>query len=244
VLDPALSIHETREMHHDEFKAAFLDALREAELRAVPPFPSQELLDLRSTDRLVTIYIASGSDIGKPFHIGGEVSWRWDALQVARTATTEEDLLAELFGTHSAGKLKTDRPGLRVDLKLHASLPYDKAIPMPSSAKWAKWSREAIGRLEKVERLVSEKTTKRTPEGRHAILAWQGDPKLKVTCAASGELRLDSITAHGFQIIELPRIWDDPDRKADPHPGKQLSAMFKRMRAALFAWGEVMDHLT
>jgi hypothetical protein len=75
------------------------------------------------------------------------------------------------------------------------------------------------------------------------ILAWQGEPTLKVTCDEDGGLRLASISLSAFQMIELPRIWDDPDREPDPNPASQLSAMFARVKAALHAWGEVMDHL-
>ena len=99
------------------------------------------------------------------------------------------------------------------------------------------------GRLENVERLVTEDVTRETPDGLHAILAWQGDPELKVICSPAGELRLESISVHAFQGIDLPRRWDDTDREVDEHPHKQLSAMFQRVRAALYAWGEVMDHL-
>jgi hypothetical protein len=42
----------------------------------------------------------------------------------------------------------------------------------------------------------------------------------------------------------LPCKWDDPDRESDDDPHEQLTAIFKRVKAALYAWGEVMDHLT
>jgi hypothetical protein len=231
-------------MNYDEFKAAFLGALTESGLPAVGMVPAAEILDLRSTDRTVTVYVEPiGREIGEPFHVSGAISWRWDALITARTATREEDVLAELLGREDADAVETERPWLRIDIKLRAGLEFGKSIPMPPPSTWAKWSREAIGRLENIERLVSEDVTRETPEGRHAILAWQGDPEIKVTCSPVGGLRLEAISLSAFQVIELPRQWDDPEREPDDDPREQLVAMFRRVKAALYAWGEVMDHL-
>jgi hypothetical protein len=184
-----------------------------------------------------------GREVGKPFHVSGAIFWSWDALQTARTATTEDDLLAELLGREDARKIATERPWLRVDIELRAGLEYGKAIPMPSALKWTRWSREAIGRLENVEPLVTGDVFREAPSGFHAILAWQGEPELKVICTPAGELRLADISIRAFQGIDLPRRWGDTEGPADDDPHEQLSAMFNRVRAALYAWGEVMDHL-
>lgn len=37
--------------------------------------------------------------------------------------------------------------------------------------------------------------------------------------------------------------WDDPEREPDDHRAEQLAAMFERVRAALHARTEVLDHL-
>jgi len=89
---------------------------------------------------------------------------------------------------------------------------------------------------------VPEETTRETKEGVE-ILAWQGEPVARVAIAPGGELKLESVKVSAFQLIELPRIWDDPDRKADEHPHHQLDALFKRVRAAMHAWREGIDHL-
>jgi hypothetical protein len=231
-------------MDYNEFRAAFLEALRESHLPTIGGVPSKETLDLRTTDRTLAVYLESfARDVGKPFHVSAEVSWRWNALQAARTATTEDDFLTELFGRDDSGEMKTEQPWLRIDLKLRAGLEWGRSIPMPSAARWAKWSREAIGRLESVEPLVAEEAVRETSSGGHAVLAWQGEPELKVICTPAGELCLASISVSAFQGIDLPRHWDDSERNVDEHPAEQLAAMFHRIRAALYAWGEVMDHL-
>jgi hypothetical protein len=240
-LDAAGVKREKVDVNYDEFKRTFLDALHDSGLPTIGPPPNEETLNLQSTDRMLTVYVEPiDRDIGRPFHVSGAVSFRWSALQAARTGTSEEDLVAQLLG-EDARDDETERPWLRVDIKLRAGLEWGKGIPMPSPATWAKWSREALGRLEKIEPLVSDDFVRETDAGFHAILAWQGDPEVKATCNALGELRLEAISVSAFQGIDLPRKWSDSEREPDEHPHEQLRAMFKRLRAALHAWGEVMD---
>ena len=80
---------------------------------------------------------------------------------------------------------------------------------------WAKWSREALARLEKIEPRISEDAVRETPKGR---LAWQGDPEARITRNPLGELRLESLTVRAFQGIDLPRTWDVPERESDEAP--------------------------
>jgi hypothetical protein len=184
-----------------------------------------------------------GRQDNPPFRISAAFEYRWDALQSARTATTEEDLLGGVLGRDDARKVRTDPPWLRVDVTLRASLPYGNGIPMPSPTAWSKWAREAIGRLERIEPVVPAEVTREGRGGRIAILAWQGEPQARVMIAPDGTLRLEEIKLRSWQAIELPRKWDDPSRPPDNPPDQQLVAMFARVKAALNAWMEVMDHL-
>ena len=52
-----------------------------------------------------------------------------------------------MLGREGAQNVMTDQPWLRVDIELRAGLEYGKAIPMPSAAKWTRWSREAMAVL-------------------------------------------------------------------------------------------------
>lgn len=242
-LDTPDASTETTAVNYDEFKSVFMSALRESGLPMIGLTP-EEVLGLRSADRTFTLGVEPiDREIGRPFHIAATISFRWDAIQTARTLSCEEDLLVELLGREDAQDIETARPSLRVDVKLRASLAWGKGMPMPAPATWAKWSREALGRLETIEPLISEDVMRESPDGYHAILGWQGDPEMKVTCNALGELRLEAISVSAFQMIDLPRKWDDPEREPDDDPHEQLRAMFARVRAALHAWGEVMDHL-
>ena len=231
---------------YDEFKHAWILARQESGLPLLSAYEGDETLDPRSLSRTFETFVEPlGGQEAEPFHVAAALSWRWDALATARTVTTEEDMLTEVLGRERVWghKPRTERSPLRVDVSLRASLPYGKAIPMPSSPTWAKWAREAHGRLERIEPLVPEKTTREGRDGRLEILAWQGDPVAKVICGVDGDLKLESVEIAAGQVIELPRRWDDTDRKPDEHPAVQLHELFARVRAALHAWMQAADHL-
>jgi len=101
---------DTDVVDYAEFRAAFLDALRASGLPIGGATHGDDVLDLRSSDRTFTVHVAPiGHELGAPFHVSGATSWRWDALQAARTATTEEDLLVELLGREDGTSRRGDR---------------------------------------------------------------------------------------------------------------------------------------
>lgn len=242
-VDVALGQFDHARVNYDAFKQCFLHALKESGLPTMGPPPHVETLDLRNTDRTVKVYvepIGAHDDRRRvgPFHVSGTISWRWHALHTARTATREEDVLREMLG-EGGMEAKTERPWLRIDVKLRAGPDLSKPLPMPSPQTWGKWAKEAVMRLESVERLVSEDVM----EEDGSILAWLGDPEIAATCDASGVLRLKDVTIAGFEILNVPRQWHDPDREPDADPHDRLVLLCKRVKAALYAWGEVTDHL-
>jgi hypothetical protein len=207
-------------------------------------YEGTETLNLRHLDRRFESFVEPvGGQQAEPFHVAASLAWRWDALFTARTNSTEEDMLTQIIGRDINRKARTTRSAMRVEVTLSANLPYGKAIPMPAPAAWAKWAREVHGRLESIEPLVPEKTTRERKDGRLEILAWQTDPVAKVICAPDGALKLDRVEIDAGQILELPRRWDDTDRRQDVHPAGQLHDMFGRVRAALQAWMQSVDHL-
>jgi hypothetical protein len=118
-------------VNYDEFKTAFLQALQESGLPTIGGRPAEEILDLSTTDRTVKVYVEPVRRASRrPFHVSGVVSWRWDALQTARTTTTEEDLLTEFLGRAAAEGGATERPWLRVDLEFRAGL---ESSPPPAT---------------------------------------------------------------------------------------------------------------
>jgi hypothetical protein len=229
-------------MDYDEFKAEFLGALLES---GVPTFSApSESLDLKSLTRTLRVYVRPfRPEHAGPMRASGTIWWSWDALHAARTTTSEQEVLHQLLGTDDSSDTPTDRPYLRIDLELHAKFDWGKEIAMPPPATWARWAREVVGRLEEVERLISEETSVTLPNGRLGVLGWQGKPMLSVSCDETGNQHLEGVSVSAFQIIEVPRHSDNSDWVPDPHPAPRLRELFARVRRALQAWDEAMDHL-
>ena len=131
-------------MIYEQFKKVWIRALQESRLPVISVDLVEESLDLRSMRRRCRSVVES---VGRrdnpsphivPFHTAASFEYAWDALQSARTASTEEDLLSKLLGWDAVAEVQTERPWLRVDVTLHASLSYGKALPMPSPAAWSK----------------------------------------------------------------------------------------------------------
>jgi hypothetical protein len=229
---------------HDEFRDVFLAALRDSNLPVIGLWPARESLDLRTMDRTVTTYVEPvDREVGRPFHVSGEISWRWDSLHVARSATTEDDLLTELLGREEAEAIDTAPSYLRIDVELRAHAEEGTSLPLPAPASFARWYRETVVRLESVGPLVPRERTRAGRGGRLEILAWQADPAIRVVCDPAGALRLVGVSVAAFQLVRVPRRWDDPDRDPDEPPHAQLAAMLRRLKAALHAFGEALDHL-
>ena len=238
---PAQSSGTIRLMRYDDFKLAFASALDRSGLRAWTAPTAR--LDLRNLDREYEVCVGPlGGQDAEPFYVTAVLSWSWDALHEARTTTTEEDMLTTLFGRDDVDVLKTEQPWLRVDVKLVATLPWGKPVPMPPQTVLKAWMHEVVGRLESTEPLLPDEVVEETEDGNLAILAWQGTPELRATCAPDGALKLERVELAAWQSINLPRIWDHPERE-DDGPDEQLDAFFARVRRALHVWMETLDHL-
>ena len=228
-------------MRYDDFKFAFSNALAGSGLRTWTG--PTERLDLGNLDRRFKAFVEPiGGQDAEPFNVTAALSWRWDALKEARTTTTEEDMLTTLFGRDDADAFKTEQPWLRVDVTLVATLPWGKPLKMPPQSVLMAWMHEVVGRLEGTEPLLPDEVVEETDDGNLAILAWQGTPEVRATCAADGVLLLERVELAAWQSINLPRISDDPERR-DRGPEEQLAAFFARVRRALHVWMETLDHL-
>ncbi len=229
-------------MTYEEFRDAWQVALRESGL---PIFGVgfDETLDLRSLSREYEVRIEPiGGQDAEPFTVTAKLSWKWDALATARTRTSEEDLLRDLLADED-GDSETSRPWLRVDVELVATLPWGKPMSLPGAPVLARWFEEVTERLDRIEPLVPDEVVREERDGRLAILAWQGTPEASCSCHPDGTLKLESIDVSAWQAIELPRRWADSEREPDPHPHEQLTQMFARVKAALYAWMQATDHL-
>ncbi len=231
-------------MRYEEFNQAWVQALRESMFPIIGMDPIEESVGLRSMERSVKSFVEPfGGQHGAPFHVTAALEYRWDALQTARTATTEEGMLDELLGRETR-RARTAHPWLRVDVTLRASTLWGKELALPPPHAWQRWARETLGRLESIEPILPSETVREGRNGLPEFLAWQSEPELQVLCSPAGELKLRGVEVATWQAIELPRKWDDPDRRPDKRPDGQLAAMFKRLRSAMNAWMEALDHLS
>ena len=183
-------------MNYEEFKRAWLAALRESQLHVFGVEPLRELLDLGSTDRIVKTLVEPFGRY-EPFTVTAKLGWRWDALQSARTATSEEDMLVELFGRETSSRPRTRRPWLRVDIHLQASLTVGKPMPLPTKAVWAAWTHDVMQTLESKTPLIPAENVRET-RGNLEILGWQGEPEAEVVCERDGEIKLHALTVHAW----------------------------------------------
>ncbi len=227
-------------MRYDEFLRSWRSALAASELPT--GLSEHERIELDGMGRTYEVIVEPfGGQRTEPFFVTATLSFNWGALQEARGRTCEEDVMRDLIDSEVA--LPSEPRRLRIDIALHATLSVGRAEPIPSRERLARWTHETTARLESVERLLPAEEASEDERGRLAILAWKGDPKVSASCGADGALRLERVDLAAWQAIGLPRVWDHPDREEDPRPDDELARMFKRVKAALYAWMEALDHL-
>jgi hypothetical protein len=225
-------------MNYSTFRNLWHEALSEAGLLFFPPWPS-ERIDLRDMSRSYKISIPMPDmDRVRPFHIVVTLSWRWDPLQSARTATTEEDLLVELLG-QDGYYLVTERPWLRVDVTLSATLPLDAPLPMPQASTWQRWAKDVTRRM---ATLLPDELPGVDEANGEVLLFWRGDPVARLKCHPDGQLYLTGVELSAWQGIELLRQWDNPGRPHDDDTDLQLASFCEWLRASLQIWEDSLQH--
>jgi hypothetical protein len=227
---------------YETFRQLWVEALRQCRLPTVGRYGT-ETLDTRNLDRSYKVYVEPlGGQDAPPFHVTAELLWDWHATNTVRGSRTDSDLLSEMLGRDQVEDLAPEKPYLRVDIKLRASAPFDKPLPMPAKAAWAKWVEETMARLDRIEPLLPDEVVRENRMGMTEVLGWQGSPTAKVVCEPGGELSLEGVEVAAMQIIELPRLIDNPD-EGDEGPEVELGELFGRVRASLMAWMQALDHL-
>jgi hypothetical protein len=224
-------------MDYQEFADLLLEALRQARFPGIHLLCPIETIDTRSMDRTYRSYLRwPETPETRMFNVTAEVSWVWDTVLSARFATTEEDMLMQIFGDFGIHE-DTEPPWLRIDMSLHASISLDKSYPMPLLANWQHWVEKVSLELESFLPGDNEN------EGKNqAINAWHGIPEAVITFSPQGDTFLQKVSLRSCQGITLPRQWDDPD-KADPYPDEQLYQFATRLQQVLEIWQERLELL-
>jgi hypothetical protein len=228
----ASALTQETDMHYDEFRAAWDEALHRGKVLSFHDRP-EETMDVATMSRTYSVRVgmSSGLLMPGPFTSSMLLGWEWDALMTARFSTTEEDLLRELLGSRK--RITTERPWLRVDVEFAGMLPYGHPIRVPSADVWQGWVRETMN---VVDPLLPAPRAKKSSEGLPVVEGWLGEPEAEMKIEPSGDLRLLGVKLKAWQAINPPRQWDDPRRRPDASPQEQLESFAKRLHNALNAW--------
>lgn len=218
-------------MRYDEFRDRWQAALRAAGVLSYQDRP-QETIDVSTTERRWRFHMLPRTV--EPFNVSASISFHWDPFQSARSYTREEDLLTELFGRRT--KWSTQRRLVRVDIKLHATLPYGSTTPLPAPDVWLPW----IASME--ERLSAALVPQ--PKRKNTDIRWRGDLELEGETSLHGEFALHGMSVPAYEMIVIPRIWDDPRRRGrEASAARPIDALAARFRGALDAWTESVAEL-
>jgi hypothetical protein len=230
-------------MNYDLFRTLWHEALETANLVNLP-FQPVETVELDGMSRTHEIAVAlSGAQPASPFYVTATLSWRWDAALSARSATTEEDLLVDILG-QDGYYLVTERPWLRVDVTLNATVPLDSPLPMPGADAWRRWTAEVAARLSPLLPIDCAEAEYPVEDGyRSRVLSARDEPEARLRCDPDGGLYLTGVYLPAWQGIDLPRQWDNSDREPDDWPDDDLADFAARVRQALQEWEECLVHL-
>jgi hypothetical protein len=232
-------------MDYDTFKRTFEAVLRDSRL-PLQGLYGDETINLRGLSRRYSVRVTPyGGQDAEPFYVTAHLSWRWDAIEAARAATSEEDFLTQVVGREVAHEVESEPRRIRVDVELSATLTWGKPLPMPSPKAWAAWAKETLTRLEFIEPLTPDEIVIEDDDGRiREVLAWQSSPEATVICDPDGTLKLSDVSIAAGEIVRVPRAWSDSEHEPDADPAEQLEELFARVKASLSAWSQSLDHLS
>jgi hypothetical protein len=185
----------------------------------------------------VTIWVPDAQS-AEPFHVSAVISFKWDPVNAARAYTTEEDLLEALVGRRGRS-IRTERRWVRVDLSLHARLPYGSTTPMPEPEVFAGWTAA-------VEEYIGTTFTEiKEARGRIvAILGGHTDLDVQAQYKSGDVLSLNAVTISAFRIVRVPRVWDDPlRREAERKANHELARVAQMFRTAIDDWTSRVSQL-
>ncbi len=223
-------------MRYETFRDRLEEALQNAGV-AFLDLSRKETIELACLSR--TYEITVGLDDHqrmRPFFVTAKLGFCWNPFQSARSYTTEEDLVVELFGRKRLAS--TRARWQRVDMTFLARLPYGSKVLTPDSRVLSTW-RKSIGKL--LARLVSVEAAK--DEDHQPIAAgWRGEVEVREVCSHDGSLVLEGFEIAAFQIVNPPRASDNPDKR-DHDVSRQLEQLARRFQTAFGGWMDRVGEL-
>lgn len=226
-------------MRYADFRDQFENALREAGLFVRGVDRRIETIDLADSVRhwKVDIWRANTRSV-EPFHVSAVIAFTWDPINTARAYTTEEDLLEAVVGRRRR-PIKTEHRWVRVDLSLHAGLPYGSTTPMPEPQMFAGWTAAVEQHADAAFTEIKER------QGRIvAVFGGHTDLDVQAQCKSGGVLSLSGVSIEGFRIVHVPRAWADPVRReTERNVSDELDRAARTFNTALDEWTNRVSEL-
>lgn len=219
-------------MQYAEFRDHLEGALREHGFVFHGAGRPVESIDLERTARHweASVHPATAAH-AEPFHVSATIAFAWSPLDAARAVTCEEDLLTELLGRRTRVP-RSERRWTRIDLSLHATLPYGSTVPIPEPAVLADWTATVVQQADAAFTHVDEKGGRIV-----SVLGGHGDLEMRAHSRPDGLISLSAIAIAGFRLVRLPRVWDSSERRAsegDPH--RELARLARTFASVLDEW--------
>jgi len=226
-------------MRYAEFRDQLEDALQDAGLFFRGVDRPVETVDLADTMRRWKVYIyRTVPRSAEPFHVSAAISFYWSPADAARAHTCEEDLLTELIGRRKR-PARTERRWKRVDLALHASLPYGSTTSLPEPRVFGAWTASVEETVHAAFSEIEEKNGRIV-----AVLGGHGDLEVQVHFKLDGVASLNGVTISGFRTVRMPRVWDNPGRhEAERSPQVELRRLARTFQATFDEWTKSVSEL-
>ena len=227
------------EMRYDEFRDQLQNALHNVGLFGQRIGNPVETVDLYTMRRHWKVYVLGPAVANsEPFHVTAKIAFDWSPFDSARSYTCEEDLLAELFG-QTKRPSKTEQRFTRVDLGLHARLPYGSTTSIPEAPTFSSWA-DSI--KQKLDTVFAESKWRQGQLA--AVLGWLDEIDIATKCNSAGVLSVKGLSIAGFRMVRVPRVWDDPDRRdAEKGAAAELSRLAQKFKYSLDEWSKSIAEL-
>jgi hypothetical protein len=228
-------------VRYEQFRDRLEHSLREAGI-PVSHLARNETIGLAAPSRVYELIVGmEARQSAHPFHVTARLAFCWDPIQAARSYTTEEDLLTELFGRKRQVS-ETATRWQRLDITFRAKLPWGSRFVAPPDRAWRDWRtlvRDMLVDLVPTEAGEDE-------EGRPIAAGWRGEIEVQQTCSPDGNLLFDGLEVATWQAVNLPRATDDRQER-DDDLSRQMDQLSRRFGVAFTRWmdrvAELAQHL-
>lgn len=226
-------------MQYAEFRDHLEAALRDEGLLVDAAGHRVETIDLRNTVRhwKASVHRATPA-AAEPFHVFAAIEFDWSPVDTARAYTCEEDLLTEIVGRRTRLP-RTEPRWTRVDLSLHATLPYGSTAPIPEPTMFGGWTASVVEQADAVFTHVEERGGRVV-----SVLGGHGGLEVQAHGGPNGAISLSAVAITGFRMVRVPRVWDSSERRAsEGDPRHEFARLARTLTMTLDDWTDSISAL-